>query len=458
VKDEGANLNTLATALTSVVTCDVLGLKKPYSGTCFSHLMSKVCQYGTDSDTVCKSMKHVSMKNAQSTLQKTITWTQKSGKGRQEWEKACIEVGLPSRRLRIPVKTRFASKVVLFQETLEYSLAIIICYQRQSLQLQACIPSGLTWAIARVVCDILNPVVEKCIMNQTRGFWLLSDALVSAMSISLKLQAKNNRREVAVPPLHVGDFDSQLEILYGCISKAGVQVLKPFLDFTGKFNRDKSYNMMAIMLDPRYKGLQSISKFVGPQLTKAIVAQYDKKVLLPLLLKAHVYLNPKAVVEESDARSSHLPEVDQFCLFGAGVLEEEAAEGLLLKELSLFRRLVIDSSNLEGGALEWWRLNEALFPCVGFLARQCLGILGSQIETERIFSVASILTNLRRSRLGLENLNNLIMIYKNWPSDSRTDCILYEHLAHYYSVEAEILEDNEDELAQEGFFEELSDE
>jgi hypothetical protein len=50
------------------------------------------------------------------------------------------------------------------------------------------------------------------------------------------------------------------------------------------------------------------------------------------------------------------------------------------------------------------------------------------------------------------------MIYKNWPSDARTDCILYEHLAHYYSMEAEILEDNEDELAQEGFFEELSDE
>jgi hypothetical protein len=84
---------------------------------------------------------------------------------------------------------------------LEYSSAINICYQRQLLQLQACVPSGLTWAIARVVCDILNPVVEKCILNQTRGFWLLSDALVSAMSISMKLQAKNNRCEAAVPPL-----------------------------------------------------------------------------------------------------------------------------------------------------------------------------------------------------------------------------------------------------------------
>jgi hypothetical protein len=75
----------------------------------------------------------------------------------------------------------------------------------------------------RAVCDILNPVVEKCIMNQTRGFWLLSDALVSAMSISVKLQAESNRCEAAVPPLQVGDFDSELEILYGRIAKAGVQ-------------------------------------------------------------------------------------------------------------------------------------------------------------------------------------------------------------------------------------------
>ena len=41
VKDEGTNLITLANALSSVVSCDVLGLKEPYSGTCFGHVMSK---------------------------------------------------------------------------------------------------------------------------------------------------------------------------------------------------------------------------------------------------------------------------------------------------------------------------------------------------------------------------------------------------------------------------------
>ncbi len=77
----------------------------------------------------------VSLKDTQFTLQKTITWTKKSGKGRQEWEAPCREVNLHPRKLRNFVKTRFASKVVFYQETLEYTDTITICYSRQSLHL-----------------------------------------------------------------------------------------------------------------------------------------------------------------------------------------------------------------------------------------------------------------------------------------------------------------------------------
>jgi hypothetical protein len=47
----------------------------------------------------------------------TMTWTKKSRNGCLEWEKASIEARLWSRGLKIPMKTRFASKFVLFQET-----------------------------------------------------------------------------------------------------------------------------------------------------------------------------------------------------------------------------------------------------------------------------------------------------------------------------------------------------
>jgi len=82
------------------------------------------------------------IKEAWSILQKTIAWTKKSGKGWQEWHKTCLDVGVPPRKLKTPVNTRFASKVILFQKTLEFKHVIALCYGRQqSLALQGRVPS-----------------------------------------------------------------------------------------------------------------------------------------------------------------------------------------------------------------------------------------------------------------------------------------------------------------------------
>jgi hypothetical protein len=35
-----------------------------------------------------------------------------------------------------------------------------------------------------------------------------------------------------------------------------------------------------------------------------------------------------------------------------------------------------------------------------------------------------VLTSLRRCRLEVENLDSLLMIYKNWPNDARVGCNL----------------------------------
>ena len=71
VKDEGSNLRTLASALTSVVTCKPLALLQPYPGVCFTHIMSKKCQYSTDDAKHCIGMKKASIKEAQTNLQYT---------------------------------------------------------------------------------------------------------------------------------------------------------------------------------------------------------------------------------------------------------------------------------------------------------------------------------------------------------------------------------------------------
>jgi len=58
-----------------------------------------------------------------------------------------------------------------------------------------------------------------------------------------------------------------------------------------------------------------------------------------------------------------------------------------------------------------------MFPNVGLLAHQILGIIGSQIETKRVFSLPWIFINLREFSSQLDHLEKLIFVRKNWPSD-----------------------------------------
>jgi len=68
--------------------------KKSFNGTCFGHVFFKTCQDATTKKKVCKNIKFVSIKSMQFDIHKCITWCKKSKKGRQEWSKACINVGI----------------------------------------------------------------------------------------------------------------------------------------------------------------------------------------------------------------------------------------------------------------------------------------------------------------------------------------------------------------------------
>ncbi len=101
------------------------------------------------------------------------------------------------------------------------------------------------------------------------------------------------------------------------------------------------------------------------------------------------------------------------------------ALSVVKKQLTQFRFKNVSDDDECKDLLAWWRAKERHFSYVKFVAHQILGIVGSQIEAEIIFNVASIYTNLRRSRLGTKNLEMFISIYKNWPKDARVRGSLY---------------------------------
>lgn len=85
-----------------------------------------------------------------------------------------------------------------------------------------------------------------------------------------------------------------------------------------------------------------------------------------------------------------------------------------------------------------------------------MSISSSQIETKWIFLVVGVFTSLLQCRPGVENLNKLIMIYKNWPSNAWLDYKLVDgdKLAEFF-VAQDTLKENEDLLENVGYLEEI---
>ncbi len=82
--------------------------------------------------------------------------------------------------------------------------------QPKTSKLQAQIPSSSTWAIART--KSLNPMVKQCIINQIKGYQLLSNVLFVIFSICTRLQTKYQVCIAMNPPLMCQELDKSQKL------------------------------------------------------------------------------------------------------------------------------------------------------------------------------------------------------------------------------------------------------
>jgi hypothetical protein len=85
------------------------------------------------------------------------------------------------------------------------------------LQITSCVPPPFIWHRSQIIVNILLPIVTICILNQSRGHWLLSDALQTTISMSLKLKEEMNN--FLVLDLLVKSNDFSLDIELGVFAK-----------------------------------------------------------------------------------------------------------------------------------------------------------------------------------------------------------------------------------------------
>jgi hypothetical protein len=115
------------------------------------------------------------------------------------------------------VKTRFASKVIMFEETFQFKNAIILCYGKQNyFFFQQKIPKAQVWAIVEVIASTLHLVVlSHCGMNRSRGtkVWtILRHWCLQVESMDQIIMVKNSPNDLCANCKPNSNFKQYLKI------------------------------------------------------------------------------------------------------------------------------------------------------------------------------------------------------------------------------------------------------
>ncbi len=104
----------------------------------------------------------------------------------------------------------------------------------------------------------------------------------------------------------------------------------------------------------------------------------------------------------------------------------------------------------------WWATHVVQFPHVSFIAHQVLGIVGSQIETKRIFIITNVTMNLRWSWLGIDNLDCLILV-QNWLNDVHLGCVGTKEKTskHFLTFEKTLIEEHKKLIEKQGLLKKI---
>jgi hypothetical protein len=119
------------------------------------------------------------------------------------------------------------------------------------------------WAIVWVVTKILHPIVHQCLVNQCKGYWLLSNALFATLVIMRMMKKEYARQVILVPPLRCGEFDQKIEILSSKMAAKVINVMCLFLGFVETFSQEKANMMLTLMFDLCFKGMNYIMDHIG---------------------------------------------------------------------------------------------------------------------------------------------------------------------------------------------------
>jgi hypothetical protein len=83
------------------------------------------------------------------------------------------------------------------------------------------------WVIAEAITSTLNLIVFACVMNQSRGHWLLLDALTITITFTMEMEAQ--LLEFSIRPEIFDLFEVEICLLHKNMRLEVIKVIKHFL-------------------------------------------------------------------------------------------------------------------------------------------------------------------------------------------------------------------------------------
>jgi hypothetical protein len=152
----------------------------------------------------------------------------------------------------------------MFEETFELKNAIILCYGMQKfVALQQKIPKAQVWAIIEAIIFILNLVIFICVMNHNRGHWLLSDALTTAITLTMEMEAQLLKLFVGLEIFDL--FKANICLLHKNMHLDVIKAIKHFLEFQRSFDVRQVHKHDGYHVGSPFQSIMHSGKLGGTQ-------------------------------------------------------------------------------------------------------------------------------------------------------------------------------------------------
>ena len=150
---------------------------------------------------------------------------------------------------------------------------------------------------------------------------------------------------------------------------------------------------------------------------RKLLSTYDQNVLIPLLINISRHEDPALV---NDPNDSEKEKDDYFSSLFCGANSELEMPARIdpyeKKVQDILRSFTYSKFESQAGEcpLQWWRQHGHLFSHLSTAAKLVFSVAASEIENERVFSFTGIMSALRRNRIGVELMNNMLTIDYNY--------------------------------------------